>query len=122
MNLEADSKGNEVWSFNFESSRFYVVLGALGPNNACLSLPIASHENIGFIFGYVHFFSVHPFPNMDDDPLIIPRRNSIDGGLDGFEITIAVDIDHYSGVAVDLFGQEGRVDLLILKGGEGAMS
>lgn len=65
----------------------------------------------------MHFFSVHPLPNMNDNPLIVPCRNRIDGGLDGFELAIAGDIDQDGSVGVELFSQEGRVDLWLWDGG-----
>lgn len=57
MNLEANPKGNEVGSFDAESSRFDVVRRALGPDNGGPSLPISSHEYIGLTTWNDHLFS-----------------------------------------------------------------
>lgn len=59
IDLEANSKGNEVRGFGFEGGRGYVVRGALRPNYGSFSSPIPPHEYITLILWYVHLFSSH---------------------------------------------------------------
>lgn len=59
MNLEADTKDNNMGGFNFESCRLCVVLGALGPNNGSPASPISSQEDIRLVLWYVNLLSVN---------------------------------------------------------------
>lgn len=57
MHLEADTKGNEVGSFNGECSRVLIVSSTLRPNNGRFPLSISSHEYVGLVLWYVHLLS-----------------------------------------------------------------